>query len=164
MPNAKIQFVYDKKNASSFGNKKGTVFVKGDLPELFRGIREYDGKITLDAVSRYHCGAVLIGGSDKQKISTMVDKEKNRSCVICFSGKKSDYEAIREKYKGHSSCLVLRMAMGVRYTVDFRWGSDHCQMDLLEEEKFVDKPITKEVKKNVDVGVQKSNNDTKANK
>ena len=99
MPHAKVQFVYDKKNASSFGNKKGTVFVKGDLPELFRGTREYDKKITMDVVPRYHCGAVLIGGSDKEKISKIVDKEKNKSFVICFSGKKADYEVICEKYK-----------------------------------------------------------------
>ena len=164
MPHAKVQFVYDKKNASSFGNKKGTVFVKGDLPELFRGTREYDKKITMDVVPRYHCGAVLIGGSDKEKISKIVDKEKNKSFVICFSGKKADYEVICEKYKSNSSCLVLRMAMGVRYAVDFQWGSDHCKIELLEEEKFVDKPVKKEVKKNVDVGVQKSSNDTKANK
>lgn len=175
MPDAKIQFVYDQKNSSSFANKKGTVFVKGELPRLYRSIREYDKKIKADSAHQYrHCGALLISGSSESKVIPLVEsQDKSNTFVICFSGTKLDYESICEKYSKQSNVLVLRMILGVRYVLEFSWGHSkspsgfHCKASLISTEKFVEKiekPVKKEEKKNVNVSVQKSNIDKKTNK
>ena len=174
MNRERVVILYDKKNARSLSNKTGCVFVKGELPRLYIGETRCDMKISLSAaVSRQVLQQMpVLSGSDLAAIRKELEKsDRNKCLLVCFGGKKADYALLTEENKDAGAWMFARLAMGVRYFVDFRWdlssSGGWCKGTISPEEKFIEiieKPVKPEVKSNANVAVPKPNNNKKTDK
>ena len=170
MPFARIEVVHDRNKKTEYANKNGTIFVKGEMPVLRKNSYEHDCCIEMSTASvKRHAGALIVSGTAKKEIISLVEKQKKGQTIfVCFGGNQSEFIDIKKKYEKNDKVVVINLSTSKAHYVEISWERKNkedywCQIVLKGERDIVSVAPKKE-SKNVDVPVQKPSVNKKANK